>query len=341
MVDGRVAGIGKLRANLRGNPVRDEFLHGIGQARLAAQACRAGARVVLEPRKSQGGPGDLLAVRAGSEVFVEFRRIGPDRKSIAHHERTDQAFHYLIHLEQQHSVRWSGTLPGNFSEEWQTTVVAAAVKAARDRRSIEVTIDGATLRVEPDGESVKTSLAAPLFEEDQEQRFIRVLMQKAGQTASAGAAWIWLEDDGALWPMTAFARYPLKQKIEVLAETFGSLFAAHPHVLGVVVTSAPHRLDGPIEPADEASDRGSDYLRTLPDGMVRESIVIPRKLVVPEQYALVRQLCADEPSWLDHALARLSVPAGLNGLLSSWSAAPSGEAGVRHRRSPGGLYLPG
>ncbi|MGW4214995.1 hypothetical protein ACWEIJ_43955 [Lentzea sp. NPDC004789] len=332
----RVAGVGKLRANLRDNPVRDEFLHGIGQARLAVQARLAGARVVLEPRKPQGGPGDLLAVRAGSEVFIEFRRIGLDSASTKHHVRTEQMTCYLIHLEQKHSVRWSGVLLLNLGDDWQRIVEDAAVRAARDDRSIELTIDGDTLRVEPDAASVHTTLASPALEVDQQERLVRALMKKAVQTQSAGAAWIWLEDDGALWPMTAFARYPLTQKIRVLADTLGPLFTEHPHVLGVVVTSTEHRMDGPVDPDSEATEQGAGYLRTLPDGTVRESVVIPRNLVVPEQYALVRQLCADEPSWLDGALPRLGVPGGVNSLLSSQKS-----TGVETRRSPGGLYLPG
>jgi hypothetical protein len=56
LVTDHVEGIGKLRKNLRDNPVRDEFRHGIAQARLAVQAMLAGARAVLEPVKPGGGP---------------------------------------------------------------------------------------------------------------------------------------------------------------------------------------------------------------------------------------------------------------------------------------------
>jgi hypothetical protein len=194
--------------------------------------------------------------------------------------------------------------------------------------------------VKPGAAPVGTSLDGPRFEADHGPRLIRALTRKAIQTAPAGAAWIWLEDDGALWPLAEFVRYPLPSKVEVLAEALDPLFAMYPHVLGVVLTSDTLRLDGPIEPVTERHARGTGYLRTLPDGLVRESLVVHRPLVVPEQYALVCQLCADEPSWLDSALTRLGAPGGLTSLTTWRPARPTG-AGHDPRRSSGGLYLPG
>jgi hypothetical protein len=75
------------------------------------------------------------------------------------------------------------------------------------------------------------------------------------------------------------------------------------------------------------------------DHYVREALVVHRPLVVPEQYAMIRQLCADEPRWLDSALVRLGVPAGIASL-TNWTLASTTAAPGTQRRSPMGLYLP-
>lgn len=338
LVVDRVEGIGKLRRNLRANPVRDEFRHGIAQARLSVQAMLAGARVVIEPTKPGGGPGDLLAVRAGTEVFIEFRGLNPDDALISYEARVHAASMYLRRLETRHAVYWSGDLPEDPTEEWRRRAEDAAAHAAEHQVPVELVTDRATLVVRPGTAPVGNSLAGPRFETDHGHRLMSALTKKAISTTTAGAAWIWLEDDRALWPLADFVRNPLPRKIDILTEALAPLFQAYPHVLGVVLTSHPMRLDGPVEPATEERRTGTGHRRTLPDGLVRESLVVHRPLVVPGQYALVRQLCADEPAWLDGALARLGIPGGLASL-TTW-AQPAAANDATPHRSPAGLYLP-
>jgi hypothetical protein len=107
----------------------------------------------------------------------------------------------------------------------------------------------------------------------------------------------------------------------------------------VVLTSDTLRLDGPIDPVTERYERGTGYVRTLPDGDIRESLVVHRPLVVPEQYAVLCELCANEPAWLDGALARLRVPGG-TASLTTWRPARPEHRGPGPRRSVSGLYLP-
>lgn len=339
LVVDHVKGIGKLRKNLRANPARDEFRHGIAQARLSVQAMLAGARVVIEPTKPDGFPGDLLATRAGTEVFIEFRGLNPNTALISYESRVDAASMYLRWLETRHTVYWSGDLPEDSTDEWRQRAENAATHAAEHQIPVEVITDGATLVVRPGTAPVGTSLAGPRFETDHGYRLMSALTKKAISTTTAGAAWIWLEDDRALWPLADFVRNSLLRKIDILTDVLAPLFVAHPHVLGVVLTSGPMRLDGPVEPATEERPTGTGYRRTLPDGLVRESLVVHRPLVVPDQYALVRQVCADEPGWLDGALARLGIPGGLASL-TTWAQPAAASAATTHR-SPDGLYLPG
>ncbi len=104
-------GIGLLRNNLRRNPVADEFRHHLTLARLANQASHAGARIELEPGKPKGGPGDLLATRGGSSVFVEVKNLSGGRDFLTYDRTTTQATSLLRNLEYRHDVHWNGNIP--------------------------------------------------------------------------------------------------------------------------------------------------------------------------------------------------------------------------------------
>jgi hypothetical protein len=337
LVDARVTGIGQVRKNLRANPAAEEFRHHIALARLAVISSQVGARLTLEPVKPQGGPGDLRAERAGSDVLIEVRTLGPDQGFRAHSQRFDDARMHLRVLEDHHDVHWDGELPTEPTLEWKEAVAAASAEVASTGVPVEVAVDRATLTARPGPAPIGTRIAGPLWEADQGPRLLQALMKKAIKTQSAGAAWLWLEDAGALWPMTAFAHSQLPQKVDVLRQALEPLFDAHPHVLGVVLTSGEMRLEGPVDDATEIRHRGAAFRRTMPGPFVRESIVVHRRLTVPGQYALITEMCAEEPAWLDRALASLGVPSGVAALTTRPVCQPPTVA--RHYPG-GGLYLP-
>jgi len=147
-----------------------------------------------------------------------------------------------------------------------------------------------------------------------------------------------LEDAGALWPFTPFAQDRLATELQTLRQSLDPLFDAHPHVLGVVLTSGELRYPS----SDDASERhhqGIALRRVLPGNLTRESLIVHRRLGVPGQYAMVTQLCADEPEWLDQALHRLGVPGGA-ATLTTWPV-HHGAPTADQRQSAHGLYLPG
>ena len=140
-------------------------------------------------------------------------------------------------------------------------------------------------------------------------RLWRDLDKKARQTNAAGTAWVWVQDNSnTLWPLTP--------KVQALRELVNPLFDMHPHLAGVVLSSAsmPDGVGGHL---DARLPEGLGFRRMLPGAKVRESIVLHRPFVVPGQLALITGLCADEPVWLDRALLRLGIPGGLASLTSS------------------------
>ncbi len=106
------------------------------------------------------------------------------------------------------------------------------------------------------------------------------------------------------------------------------------HVAGVAVSNAAHRRL-PLPPDEDAPRRaGQGFQRGLPLDRVREAIVIPRRILLPEQTSLITRMCDAEAASLNWALAKLGVP-GVSSLLSAPPdprPAPSGhlEADLRH-----------
>lgn len=305
--DDHVAGIGALRKTLRNNPVRIEFRHAIAQARLGCQARLLGAHVTLEPDKPDKRPGDVRVVRGDTDVFFEYRAIDIDKKTRVHASRMDTAALFLLRLGSEYEVTWSGELPLAPDEEWQRRVRDASALTAMTGIPTEVAIGGVLRCTVGDAAAAGENggrLVWPEFDRDQQFRLLSALAKKAEQTEAAGAAWIWFEDAGAVWPRTPFAAAPISEKVDTLVDVLDDLFHSHPHVVGVVLTSGDAE---PVRQGETSVDhpRGAGFVRQLPTGQLRESVIVHRTLVVPGQLELVRRLCAAEPSWLDEALVRL------------------------------------
>jgi hypothetical protein len=91
---------------------------------------------------------------------------------------------------------------------------------------------------------------------------------------------------------------------------------SRPHVADVVVSTAARRryLLPPDEQVHEFAGMG--LKRGLPIDRVRETVIVTKDLVLPDQTRFVWQACEQEPRWLDWALARLGVAGGASALLS-------------------------
>lgn len=307
LVVGHVAGIGRLRTTLRSNPVRIEFRHAVAQARIGCQARLAGARVMLEPEKPDKRPGDVRAIRGDTDVFFEYRAIDIDRKTRAHMSQMYAAVQVLLRLGSEYGVTWSGELPLIPDEEWQRRVRDAGASTAASGAPTDV-VTGGVLRCTAGGAAAAGEnggkLIWPEFDRDQQFRLLSALAKKAERTQAAGAAWIWFEDAGAVWPRTPFATAPISEKIDILVNVLDEMFRSNPHVVGVVLTSGEAE---PVSLSETFVDhpRGAGFVRRLPTGQLRESVLVHRKLVVPGQFEFVRRLCETEPTWLNDALVRL------------------------------------
>ncbi|MBB4910685.1 hypothetical protein H4W32_001720 [Actinophytocola algeriensis] len=193
--DAGAEGIGKLRRTMCSNPARNELRHAVAQARLAAQALLAGARVTLEPAKPEGGPGDLRAVRGESDVFLEYRAIKPDTTSVEHIDRMEQASMFLLMIGGEHRVTWSGDLPLEPDDTWYQRIREASEQCARTATPIEVAVAGAVLRCTPGDANPADDDSGvvrwPRFDQDQHDRLMRALNQprRRGRRVRRGSGW--------------------------------------------------------------------------------------------------------------------------------------------------------
>ncbi|GAA3536854.1 hypothetical protein [Kribbella ginsengisoli] len=297
-----VGGIGTIRRVARSDISTDRFRHTLAQARLAAVAASIGAEVVLEPAKA-AGPGDVLIRLGNRELFLEVVTFGPVPNG------DDLAYdrHVLHLITNEDGVHWEGNVPGflNKADEarWEAETIHAAARCKESSSAVEVAGSWGILIVRPGEEPEGRVLHGPQVNVNLGARLYDVLDKKAVQTRDAGVAWVWVEDYGGLYPYTPFVTMPLQDKLRAFGALAEPMLADRLHVGGVIWTRAV-RAQAPIN--DDVVDRsGFAVQRGLPGGVVRETVTVHRRLLLPDQLRIVASLTNAEQEWLDWALKRL------------------------------------
>ena len=322
LVEVHAPGIARVQDDARSDVTEDRFLHTLTQARLAVAGSYLGAMAALEPVKAVGGPGDVLLTRRSGTVFIEVVTFSQD--GIFSHEDEEFQRHmmHLIKLELEYLVYWEGDVPGFLptahSEAWILETSKAAARCADIGDSVLVpAAGGGQLIVHPGAAPAGTTRIGPYVERDQGQRLAQVIDRKGAKTRGAGIAWIWVEDHGGLYPFTQFADLSLAAKVDAMADLVRPILQDRPHIGGVVVSTAARR-HYPLPPDEQVyAFSGMGLKRGLPIDRVRETVIITKDVVLPDQTRFVWQVCDREPRWLDWALARLGFTGGTDALLSS------------------------
>jgi hypothetical protein len=175
--------------------------------------------------------------------------------------------------------------------------------------------DGTCLVVRPGTAPPGTSTNGPYVVTDDGARLARSLDRKGAQSSGAGIAWVWVEDFGGIHPLSAFAGMALEAKLGALADLVGPVLADRTHLAGVAWSTS--QWCSPVLPDEQAKNlSGIALQRALPIERVRQSIVLNRRLILPDQTARMVQICDAEPRWLDWALARLGIEDGVQSLLT-------------------------
>lgn len=338
LADAGAEGLAAVRRDVRKDLTAHRLVHTLTQARLASVGSYLGATVALEPGKA-GGPGDVLLRWPGRhDLFIEVVTFGPDETSEFEDKHHERHFHHLLALRTAKPVHWDGDIPGflNRTDEaaWIQATTAAAARCAQTGEAVEIPgRDGTCLVVRPGEAPPGTSTRGPYVESDDGTRLARVIDRKGAQTRGAGIAWIWVEDFGGVHPLSPFARMPISAKLDALAGLSRPVLAQRPHLAGITWSAA--EWCDPVLPDEQAQTlAGIALQRALPIDRVRQSVILNRRLILPDQTGRVVQLCEAEPRWLDWALAQLGIRGGAKALLNRPPPAPSTRLwvpGIRER----------
>lgn len=317
--EAEVPGLTSVRRDARRDVTLSRFLHTQTQARLAVMGAARGLPVELEPAKASGGPGD---VRIGP-VFLEVVTFAEDQKLQDYEKFRQSCRIHLLTLDRDHDIYWEGDFPellnGDDFETWKKRTEEAAQQCAASEAPVDVLSSaGRRLTVHPGTAPHGTTLTGETVESDQGKRLLGKVRGKCAKTEGAGTAWIWVEDHSGLFhfPMP-FAEMSLAAKTDALADLLGPLLGEYVHVAGIIVSNAARRRL-PLPPDEDAlRPAAQGFRRGLPLDRVRETIVIPRRILLPEQTNLIARMCDAEAAALDWALGRLGVRGGVTSLLAS------------------------
>lgn len=316
-----VPGLASVKRDARHDVTLSRFLHTQTQARLALMGATCGVPVELEPAKGSGGPGD---VRIGP-AFIEVVTFAEDQKLQDYEKFRQNCRVHLLTLGRDRTIYWEGDFPellnGHDFETWKKRTEEAAERCAASGATVNVLSNaGRRLTVHPGTAPQGTTLTGDTVESDQGKRLLDKVQGKCAKTRGAGTAWIWVEDHSGLFhlPMP-FAGLPLAAKTDALADLLGPLLEEYVHVAGIIVSNAAHRRL-PLPPDEDAlRPAAQGFQRGLPLDRVRETIVIPRRILLPEQTNLIARMCDAEAAVLDWALGKLDVPGGVTSLLADSS----------------------
>ncbi|GAA5210605.1 hypothetical protein [Streptomyces thinghirensis] len=316
-----VPGLASLRRDARRDVTLSRFLHTQTQARLALMGATRGLPVELEPAKASGGPGD---VRIGP-AFIEVVTFAEDQKFQDYERFRQNCGRHLLALDRDCTIYWEGDLPERLNDDdfetWKKRTVEAAQQCAASGAAVDVlSSTGRRLTVHPGTAPQGTNVTGDTVESDQGRRLLSKVRDKCAKTQGAGTAWIWVEDHSGLFHFpTPFAGMSLAAKTDALAELLGPLLEEYVHVAGIIVSNAALRRL-PLPP-DEDTPRpaAQGFRRGLPLDRVRETIVVPRRIILPDQTSLIARMCDGEATTLDWALGQLDVPGGVTSLLADSS----------------------
>jgi hypothetical protein len=137
------------------------------------------------------------------------------------------------------------------------------------------------------------------------------LVEKAIQTRGAQNVWLRFTALQGLWLLTRWGQLGLPGKLATMRPNIMHALSGHPHVDGVVLSSALAWPHGTIDPEEHADQSGAYALRVaVAPMMARETLVVPlRARAGPVAHARVwRDLYAAEPDWPDAALGQFGLP---------------------------------
>lgn len=108
---------------------------------------------------------------------------------------------------------------------------------------------------------------------------------------------------------------PIDAKLDALTDLAAPILTQRSHLAGITWSTA--QWCTPVPPDAQAQTlSGIALQRALATDRVRQSVILNRRLILPDQTARVVRLCEAEPRWLDWALLQLGIPGRVGTLLT-------------------------
>jgi hypothetical protein len=251
----------------------------------------------------------------GKSLLVEARAVLQDQSTVAINGFTDNAFRAIQDISMTYEVDCSGDLREVLHDTDLADLLDVIEKHARLVKAGGVTprlvLHGALLQVSPRESRPDRALRGPELTGDLWPRIAGRLDQKARQTEGGQSVWLRICPLQGLWLFTHWGQLGLQDKLASMRQNIATRLADHPHVDGVVISSASAWPQGAIA-ADEYVDAAGGYAfrSAIPPIRARETLVIPlnKEPDTTDHARVWRDLYASEPNWLDHALETWGLP---------------------------------
>jgi hypothetical protein len=303
---------------LKRDPREDQIPHLRLELEVGTLAARVGCGVRFErPIPDSSKTSDIIIdLEDGQSLLVEARVLLPDERSVDISRFTDEAFESIRLTCQKYEVECSGEMTELLDEEKFAELLDAVETQARLVRAgaiaPPVRLHGANLQVTGRGAGPGKGLYGPALSGDLWPRIADRLDQKARQTEGAQNVWLRICALQGLWLFTHWANLDLPGKLATMRQNMLSGLSDHPHVDGVVISSASAWPQGTITDDQYNVDAcGYALRRHIPPIMARETLIVPLNAgaQTTSHARIWRGLYDSEPEWLDYALGKFDLPA--------------------------------
>jgi hypothetical protein len=239
----------------------------------------------------------------------------PDQRTVELNNFTDTAFRRVQQLCLKYGIDCAGDIEEILEEPQLDELLRSIEDHARLARigatPPPLRLHGARLQVSRAGANPDRALRGPALRGDLWPRIAERLQKKARQTEGGRNVWLRLSALQGLWLFTSWGTMTLAEKLETMRENLHATLSEHPHVDGVVLSSALAWPQGNVTPDEHYDEHGGHALRcAVPPILARETLIVAlRSNAQPYEHArLWRDIYTREPDWAEHTLDRFGMP---------------------------------
>ncbi|MFC5009525.1 hypothetical protein [Nocardioides plantarum] len=208
----------------------------------------------------------------------------------------------------RHRVHFSGQLPiiETDLDKWGVWVEQQAADVGRLGIALALRWDESEVLVAPGDAPTGVELVGPSIEVDVGSRIRERVSHKARQVESAPAAWLWVENHGAVDLLSPVASASLPDQLDAYRALLFDAAAATASVQGLTFSSAGRRRWPPVTPEHVVTGVNRAAVHPVPLDRARTTYHLPG--VDGPVSSVMWRLVEQDSTWLDVALMKLGSP---------------------------------